>query len=581
MKKRWVAKPLPQREVLHSLEKEISTTAVLHKLMGQRGVSDMESYKAFFVPSLDALHPPFQMKGMSEAVNRLTKAISNQEHILVYGDYDVDGTTSVALVYSFLTNLPVKVSYYIPDRFAEGYGISKKSIEWAKEENISLIIALDCGIKAVDLVAFAGEIGIDYIICDHHNCGDDLPEAAAVLNPKQPGCDYPYKHLSGCGIGFKLVQGFAEQNSYDWDATEYLDLVAVSIASDIVPMTGENRILAHFGLDRINRAPRPGLRALMEVAGVDIPLKNTHNDVQINDLVFRVGPRINAAGRIGSGKQAVQMLVEKEYTRASAQAKALETVNQERKDLDTSITTDAVKEVEESDLNGRKKTTVLFNRDWHKGVIGIVASRLVDQFYRPTILLTETADGKAVGSGRSVDGYDLYAALSQCADLMEQWGGHQSAAGLTIDLDNLPAFRERFEKVVSDSITQEQLTPIQEYDLEICLADITRSFCKSLGRFGPFGPDNMRPVFVSRGVRTLGQPRLLKENHVQFCLSCGPEGKDRVWAIGFGMPEHWDLVNSGEAFDICYVLEGEYWKNQYRPKIYLKDISPCPTNILS
>ncbi|MDQ3072210.1 MAG: single-stranded-DNA-specific exonuclease RecJ [Bacteroidota bacterium] len=565
IKKRWIAKPKPCDTVMAKLQDEVNTNDLLLMLMAQRNVTCLSEAEQYFLPTLKSLSSPFLMKDMDKAVERIGRAIHDKEHILVYGDYDVDGTTSVALFYSFLMSFPAKVSFYIPDRFKEGYGISYQAIDWAAEQDIKLVIALDCGIKSLSHIDKANDMGIDFIICDHHTCGDEIPKAVAVLNPKRKDCDYPYKELSGCGIGFKLAEAFAEYSKLDWDPESYLDLVAVSIASDIVPVTGENRILAHYGLNKINSTPRAGLKALMEVAGVK-------KNMSISDLVFKIGPRINAAGRIAQGKFAVQMLIEKDIHKAKEYAQGIDVTNKERQSYDKDTTEEALGMIAESETLINSKTTVLFNGNWHKGVIGIVASRLIEKYYKPTILLTES-NGLAVGSGRSVQGYDLYQALSQCTDLIEQWGGHQAAAGLSIRMDKLEEFKARFEEVVCASITEDQLAPVQEYDLEIPLSAITPSFCKSLERFGPFGPQNMRPVFVSRGVKCAFAPRIVGNNHLQLTLTNGEPQKQPKYAIGFGMGEYFEALNRGKAFDICYCIEGDMFRDNYSAKLHLKEIS--------
>ena len=561
MNKRWVAKAVPDENLFLALKEEIQTTDILLKLIAQRNLQNLQEAHTYFQPDIKQLHSPFLMQDMEKAVARLQQAFSQKEKIVIYGDYDVDGTTSVALVYSFLRSFYNQLSYYIPDRFKEGYGISYEGIDWAKENGATLIVALDCGIKSVEHITYAKEKGIDFIICDHHTPGETLPDAAAVLNPKRQDCNYPYKELSGCGIGFKLIQALGESLKIDFHFEEYLDLVAVSIASDIVHMTGENRILAYFGLKRINSKPRPGLQALIELSG-------HKKDLAINDLVFRIGPRINAAGRVSKATLAVEMLVEKDITQAHKIASAINKNNTDRQSVDQVITKQALAMIEGFGKE-TPKTTVLFDKDWHKGVIGIVASRLIEKHYRPTVLLTES-NGYAVGSARSVAGFDLYNAIKQCDDLLDQWGGHQAAAGLTMALDKVDAFREKFESTVAATITEDMLTPVVEYDLEISLDDITLTFCRSLERFGPFGPENMRPVFITRNVQCVNTPRIVGNNHLQLTIVDDNGISQR--AIGFGFGEVYEEFEKAPLFDICYTVEINEFRGTRSINLNIKDI---------
>jgi single-stranded-DNA-specific exonuclease len=501
------------------------------------------------------------MKDMDVAVERIHSAIAKGEKIVIYGDYDVDGTTAVALVYSFFTKISDQILFYIPDRFTEGYGISSRGIDWASEQAATLVIALDCGIKSVDKIEYAKTKGIEFIICDHHNPGETIPDAVAVLNPKRIDCQYPYKELSGCGIGYKLIWAYAEQYQLSWDPDEYLGLVAVSVAADIVHMTGENRILTFFGLKKINANPRAGFRALIDLAGVK-------KELDVNDLVFRIGPRINAAGRIASGSLAVNMLIEESYEKAMELAKQINQTNTDRRSVDQIITKEALEMIENLDGNGSRKTTVLYNENWHKGVIGIVASRLIDNYYRPTILLTES-NGKAVGSGRSVPGFNLYEAIHQCEDLLEQWGGHHAAAGLSLSLDKITAFSEKFEEIVGKSITEDQLTPILEYDLEINLDDVTQTFCRSIERFGPFGPESMKPVFASRDITYAYKPKLVGNNHLQVSLRS--PGGNIFKGIAFGLGDRYQEILDAKRFDICYTVEPNEYRGDYLVSINIKD----------
>lgn len=561
MKKRWVAKAVSDENLFLALKQEIQTTDVLLHLIAQRNLQNLQEAHTYFQPDISQLHSPFLMQDMEKAIARLQKAFEANEKIVIYGDYDVDGTTSVALVYSFIKSFYSKVVFYIPDRFKEGYGISYEGIDWAKEQGASLMVALDCGIKSIDHVKYATEKGIDFIICDHHTPGETLPEAVAILNPKRNDCNYPYKELSGCGIGFKLIQAMGEKMDINFSKEEYLDLVAVSIASDIVHMTGENRILAYFGLKRINSKPRPGLLALIELSG-------HKKELAINDLVFRIGPRINAAGRISSATLAVEMLVEKDIAQAHKIAAAINKNNTDRQSVDQNITRQALEMIAQNQAKD-PRTTVLFDKDWHKGVIGIVASRLIEKHYRPTVLLTES-NGYAVGSARSVAGFNLYDAIKQCDDLLDQWGGHQAAAGLTMPLEKVDAFRERFENIVAATIEEEMLTPVIEYDLEISLDDVTLTFCRSIERFGPFGPENMRPVFITRNVQCVSQPRIVGNNHLQLTVVDDNGISHR--AIGFGFGDVYENFTSNPVFDICYTVEINEFRGNKSINLNIKDI---------
>jgi len=560
--KSWVAKPAPDEELYQSLKSQIQTGDILIKLIAQRNITSFNEAKSYFMPSIDDLHSPFLMKDMDKAVTLLHYAIETHQKIVVYGDYDVDGTTAVALVYSFFLKIYSNLLFYIPDRFLEGYGISDKGIDWAHENGATIIIALDCGIKSIGKVEYAREKGIEFIICDHHTPGDEIPPAAAVLNPKRVDCEYPYKELSGCGIGFKLISAYAEKYEIPWDPDQYLGLVAVSNAADIVHMTGENRILTYFGLLKINTNPRPGYKALIELAGVK-------SKMTVNDLVFRIGPRINAAGRIASGNLAVKILIEESYENAMKLAEQINQNNTDRQSVDSTITKEALEMIELLDNNETRKTTVLFNKNWHKGVIGIVASRLIDKYYRPTILLTES-NGMAVGSGRSVPGFNLYEAIKECDEYLEQWGGHQAAAGLSLSLDNIQKFSEKFEESVSRTITDEMLTPVLEYDLEIDLDDVTATFCRSIERFGPFGPESMKPVFVSRGLSTYYKPKLVGNNHLQ--LSLRSKAGKHYKGIAFGLGHFYEEILKASTFDICYTIEPNEYKGDYIVSINVKDI---------
>jgi single-stranded-DNA-specific exonuclease len=566
MEKRWLLKERGDERVATTLATEMAVPAAVASLMVQRGITTKKQAEDFFNPSLSSLHDPFLMKDMNRAVDRISTAISRNEKILVYGDYDVDGTTSVALMYAFLRERHSSLDYYIPDRYHEGYGLSLKGIDYAAEGNCRLIIALDCGIKSVDKVKYARSKGIDIIICDHHLPGDEIPDATAVLDPKQPGCNYPYKELSGCGVGFKLMQAICRvQNIPFAKIIPYLDLVAVSIGSDIVPMTGENRILAYFGLKQINESPRLGFQKIIEKARIRMPLA-------IEDVVFRIGPRINAAGRMESGSKAVELLVSQNPNEALTICDAIDRSNDDRRKKDSEITSEARRMVSEDNRMGNSRTTVLFRQGWHKGVIGIVASRLIETYYRPTVILTESKDGFATGSARSVPGYDLYQAIESCSDLLESFGGHMFAAGLTLKQENLKEFRERFEKFVGETIREEHLVPSINIDEEIPLEAVTMELYRNLERFQPFGPENMAPVFVSRKVKTLVcQP--VGNNGTHLKLSFARHNAEPIGAIAFGQSDMTELFReNGGVVDIAYSVELNDFRGQTAVQLNIKDI---------
>lgn len=562
MIKEWKMPSEENSQHLEELASSLNVSTIIGQLLVQRGVYTFDKAKEFFRPEISSLHDPFFMKDMDKAVARLNDAIFNEEKILVYGDYDVDGTTSVALVYSFLKEFYEHVDAYVPDRYTEGYGVSRKGIDYAEENGITLIIALDCGIRALDNVDYANKKSIDFIICDHHRPGDKLPSAIAVLDPKRRDCLYPYDELSGCGIGFKFMQAFCLQNTIELERVyHYLDLVAVSIASDIVPITGENRTLAWYGLKKLNSKPIPGFKALMDVAGFK------HN-LDISNVVFGIGPRINAAGRIGHAKSAVELLVAKDEEEASQLAKKLNLNNIERKEYDESITNEALEQIE--NLNGAETTrsNVLFNSEWHKGIIGIVASRCIEKHYKPTIILTES-NGLATGSARSVDGFDVYEAISSCSHLLEKYGGHKYAAGLTLSLDNVEAFQQKFEEVVSGTITEDQLIPKINVDAEINFEDISFNLLNIIKQMGPFGPHNMQPVFITHNVCLKKEPRILKDHHLKLFVS--QEGKDISFdAIGFNLSRFADQL--GKPFSMAYTIEENNYMGNKTIQLMLKDI---------
>lgn len=560
--KRWVVKEI-DTALARTLQDELKLNPVLARLLVQRNIRTFEEARIFFRPSLDHLHDPFLMKDMDKAVDRINAAMMHNEKIVIYGDYDVDGTTSVALMYSFLKKHYPNIDYYIPDRYKEGYGISQAGIDWAKQQQCSLIIALDCGIKSIDKIAYASSLGIDFIICDHHLPGDEIPAAVAVLDPKRTDCTYPYKELSGCGIGFKLLQAYCNSHQISFDElTPYLDLVVVSIASDIVPITGENRTLAFFGLKQLNESPREGLKALLETAV-------SRKEISVSDIVFIIGPRINAAGRIDDAKNAVRLLLSETQFTAGSNAELLNQKNTERRQFDMDITKEALA-ILQDDIYDQRKSTVIYREHWHKGVIGIVASRLTEVHYKPTIVLTQS-NGVAAGSARSIAGFDIYSAIKECGDLLEQFGGHMYAAGLTLKLENVDKFIKRFEEVVSTTIDENLLTPEIVVDDEIQLKDITPSFYNILKQFAPFGPGNMKPVFVTRNLTDTGYSRVVGNDHLKISL----KDKDNYSGngIAFGMAHFEELVRD-EPVDIVYTIEENEWRNVVRIDLMIKDIKP-------
>jgi single-stranded-DNA-specific exonuclease len=532
-------------------------------MLVQRGIETYEQAKAFFRPSLSDLHDPFLMKDMDKAINRITTAIQHNEKILIYGDYDVDGTTAVATVYCFLKDFYPNISYYVPNRYTEGYGVSQKGIDHAAEHGFSLIIALDCGIKSNEKVAYANNKNIDFIICDHHNPGPEIPHAVAVLDPKRSDCKYPFKELCGCGIGFKLIQAFSIQNGIPAEKYyRFLDLVCVSIGADIVPISGENRILAWHGLKKVNTDPVPGIKKLMEISGVQ-------KQLDITDVVFIIGPRINAAGRIDDAKHAVKLLIADgiDYD-AEAAAFQLNQYNRDRKDLDRSITAHALSMIAENAELLNRKSTVVFHTDWHKGVIGIVASRLTDTYYRPTVVLTES-EGKVTGSARSVKNFDLYEAIYECRDLLIQFGGHRFAAGLTLQPEMVAAFSKKFEEVVGNRITDAQLVPELEIDAEIEPNNISSSFYNIMQQMAPFGPENMKPLFLTRGLKDTGWSKIVKEEHIKF--SVRKNGGMMLDGIGFGLAPKFNLLKSGPC-DLVYHIDENEWNGEKRLQMVVKDI---------
>ena len=571
MEYKWIIREKADPKAVESLGKEINLNQTLANMLVNRGVDTFQKAKDFFRPDPDKLHDPYLMKDMDKAVERLALAIQKEEKILVYGDYDVDGTTSVAMFYGFLKQFYSHVSFYIPDRYKEGYGISEKGVRFAAENNFSLVVSLDCGIKAIEKVALAKELGVDFIICDHHTPGDILPPAVAILDPKRNDCEYPYKELSGCGVGFKLVQAFsAYRNDDPAKVMAYLDLLAVSIAADIVPITGENRILTFYGIEKINNNPRPGLKALILRSKIE-------KEIEISDIVFKIGPRINASGRLEHAKASVELLISDDLEDALARAEIVDTVNAARKNFDENITKEALSMIQGMEEISHRKTTVLFKEDWHKGVIGIVASRCIEKYYRPTIILTES-NSKATGSARSVFDFDIYEAISECSDLLEQFGGHKYAAGLTLSVANVPAFQERFEKVVSARIDEIHMKPVLEVDDEILLDQINYRFFNILKQMAPFGPGNPEPIFCVNQVYA-EDVRVLKDKHLRFnVVQDGQETKPVC--IAFGMADKniypdeiiYKMLNRKMRFDLAFEIRENTFRNNSSLQLYVKDI---------
>src|SRR6478609_8801781 len=560
---RWTLKPKPTEEKIKQLSQALNVEGFIAALLIQRGIETFEQAKLFFRPSLDDLHDPYLMKDMDKAVERIEKAIENQENILVFGDYDVDGTTAVSLVSSYLKSFYPNVATYIPDRYDEGYGISFKGIDFADDNGFSLIIALDCGIKSIDHVAYAKERNIDFIICDHHRPGAILPDAIAVLDPKREDCTYPYDELCGCGVGFKLIQALGSNRDQTIeDLVLYLDLVATAIAADIVPMTGENRVLAYFGLQVINANARPGIKALTH------QLKKKTLD--ITDVVFIIAPRINAAGRIKHGNHAVELLTEFDFEQAQQFASEIEAYNSERKDLDKQITKEALSQIVENNEE-KRFTSVVFQEDWHKGVIGIVASRLIEKYYRPTLVFTKSGD-KYAASARSVKGFDVYNALEACSEHLEQFGGHMYAAGMTLAAENYQDFKNAFEKTVQETIHPDQLTPEISIDAEINFEDISPKLIRILKQFEPFGPLNMTPVFLTKKIKDTGYAKTLgsEDEHLKlFVKQNNPEG---LTAIGFGLGNKKELTCNQKEFDAVYCIDENEWNGKTSVQLRLKDI---------
>jgi single-stranded-DNA-specific exonuclease len=563
MDKRWLFKDVPSREQIERLSKLINTNHYLTAVLLQRGINDFDSAKKFFRPSLDDLHDPFLMKDMDKAVGRLKTAVDREEKILIYGDYDVEGTTAVSLVFRYLRKFYPRCDVYIPDRNAEGYGVSLAGVEYAETNGYSLIIALDCGIKSSELVRLAEHKGIDFIICDHHLPGEHIPNAVAVLDPKRSDCHYPCPELTGCGLGFKLMQAYARLYREEKEVFDYLDLVAVSIASDIVPIVDENRVLAHYGLKKLNEDPMPGLKALKEIAGIK-------NELDISGVIFTLGPRINAAGRVAHARAAVDLLIAETEGEATALAEKLNLKNEVRKEFDSSITEEALAMIESNDRIKPLKSTVLFKNTWHKGVIGIVAARCIEKFYRPTVILTES-NNKITGSARSVNGFDLYQAILSCSDLLEKFGGHKYAAGLTLDASNLEAFQQRFEEVVSSTLTADMMTPVIEIDYTLALDAVNVKFLNVLKQMGPFGPENPRPVFAANNLYVFNSLSSFKDRHIKFLV--GQEGGDNIFqAVGFDMADYYNRISQGDSFRMAFTIEENVYNGTTSIQLRIKDI---------
>ena len=560
---RWTIKPIPKPEKTKDLAEALKVDPFIAQLLVQRGIETYEEARQFFRPTLNDLHDPYLMKDMDKAVERIEKAIQNKENILVFGDYDVDGTTAVSLVSSYLKTFYPNVATYIPDRYDEGYGISFKGIDFASDNDFSLIIALDCGIKSIDHVTYAKERNIDFIICDHHRPGAFLPEAIAVLDPKRDDCTYPYDELCGCGVGFKLIQALGvNRNQTIEDFIPYLDLVATAIAADIVPMTGENRILAYFGLQVINAEPRPGIKALIH--------QIKKQTLDITDVVFIIAPRINAAGRIKHGNHAVELLTEFDFEQAQQFASEIEQYNSDRKDLDKQITKEALLQIEENQEKERF-TTVVFQENWHKGVIGIVASRLIETYYRPTLVFTKSGDFYAA-SARSVSGFDVYNALEACSEHLEQFGGHMYAAGMTLKPENYENFKAAFEKVVQETIHPDLLTPEITIDTEINFTEITPKLTRILKQFEPFGPQNMTPLFLTKDVRDTGYGKPLGQEDEHLKLFVKQNNSEGISAIGFGLGNKMDSIRNQKPFQILYSIDENEWKGKVSLQLTIRDI---------
>ena len=559
---RWTLKPKPDSNKLKALQDALNVNNIVATLLLQRGIETYEDAKTFFRPSLNDLHNPFLMQDMDKAVSRIEQALENGENIMVYGDYDVDGTTSVALMSSYLKSRTEHIATYIPDRYNEGYGVSFQGIDFAEDNGFTLIIALDCGVKAIDKVAYAKDKGIDFIICDHHRPGNSLPNAIAVLDPKREDCEYPYKELCGCGVGFKLIQALASKNGQSLDdLIKYLDLVATAIGADIVPITGENRALAYFGLQVINNNPRPGIKAIIAEVKKE--------ELSIIDVVFIVAPRINAAGRMKHGNHAVTLLTETDFNTAAAYAVEIDTFNTDRRETDRQITEEALQQIKEQKEQERF-TTIVYHETWHKGVIGIVASRLTETYYRPTLVFTKSGD-RLAASARSVSGFDVYNALEACREYIEQFGGHKYAAGLTLKEENYEAFKQAFEDEVSKTIDRKLLTPEIKVDMQIDLHQVDDKLWRIIRQFAPFGPGNMTPVFMSENLSDTGYGKCVgeDESHLRVTVT---DGKHQIVGIGFGLGEKYDLISDRKPFKAVYTIDENHWNGKTTLQLKLRDL---------
>lgn len=568
MDRKWILKSDIDKEISSKLAEEINVSLPIANLLVQRGITNFDAAKNFFSPSLDKLYDPFQMQDMDKAIDRIESALEKQEKVLIYGDYDVDGTTSVSMVYTFFKDKFDDLLYYIPDRYSEGYGISEKGINYASENNCSLIIALDCGIKAHSKVDYANDKNIDFIIVDHHEPDDTLPKAYAILDPKRKDCNYPFKELSACGVGFKLLQAFSLKNNLPFsDIENFLDLVVISIASDIVPIVDENRILAHYGLLRLNATPRPGIKAILDVANAE------PGNLKITDLVFKIGPRINAAGRIELGRFAVDLLVADNPVDLSELAEKIDSDNNDRKVFDADITEAAIQIIGDDKQREHWKSTVLYDPNWHKGVIGIVASRVIEHYYKPTIILTKS-NGFVTGSARSVKGFNIYNAIGKCKHLLVNFGGHMYAAGLTLKEENLEEFKKTFEKAVQDTIQPESLTPVIEVDDIISFNNIKPNFINVLNRFEPFGPKNMSPVFMSENVKDTGYAKVIGAKNEHLKLNLRDNSNNASFsAIAFNQAKQAPALKNGQTFKVCYTIEENTYKGRTSTQLRVRDIN--------
>lgn len=581
--RRWVLKKPGNKEIVRLLESQLHIHTTLANLLAQRGITTVDEARRFFRPELYHLHDPFLMLNMNKAVNRFNKALKNKDKILLYGDYDVDGTSAVAMMYKFLTSKfpQLDVDYYIPDRYKEGYGVSFQGIEYAISKNIRLIIALDCGIKDADKVAYARENSIDFIICDHHLPGDVLPDAEAILNPKQKGCTYPYKELSGCGVGFKFLQAIAHYHRFNFkDLYDLLDLVVLSIASDIVPITGENRVLAYYGLKKINENPSAALEALLETAGIkrkpETLLKTNYvftRYITISDLVYFVGPRVNAAGRMHTGRNSVDLLISTNLSEAKNYARVINDFNIERKSIDAQVTAQAIQMIEADPSFQNKKACIVLGENWPKGILGIVASRLTEYFYKPTIVFSSNPDnGMITGSARSIKGFDIYDALYNSSYLLEHWGGHTYAAGLSLKQENFDEFRKVFEAYAYERITDDMLVPVIEIDAYLDFNDISKKFYNTLKLFAPFGPDNPNPIFMTEEVYDNGYSRLLNNNHIKLMVTQRHYKDFGIPGIAFQLGEYFPMLEKGNSFDMVYTIEENEWNGNVTIQLNVKDM---------